>query len=126
MKQQVPGEERVMTALLTARPEKRDELIQTILLLSEKARAQAGCLDCMVGQDLGGQPRFLFYLLWKDQFALETYMGSEGFRILLGASSTLAVPAEFHFDAVNGLKAARGMAHTGDPRAASPSRSPFP
>ncbi|HJW71361.1 MAG TPA: antibiotic biosynthesis monooxygenase family protein [Geothrix sp.] len=126
MKQQFPGEEKILTALMTAKPEKRDELIQTLRLLLDEARHQAGCLDCMVGQDLGNEPRFILYLVWKDLAALETYMGSESFRILLGASSTLASPMAFHFEAVDGLRTGRGAPpQARDPVPEPPLRSAF-
>lgn len=98
MNQPNVDEARVMTILLTARPGKQEELIQALESLTEEVRAQAGCQDCMIGQDLGNGSRFLLYLLWKDLASLHTYIASDGFRVLLGAHSTLADPGEFRFN----------------------------
>ena len=97
MKKVPANDVRVMTALLTARPEKLEEMIQTLDPLLDEARALSGCVESLVGQDLKGQGQFLLYLVWKDLAALESYMASEGFRVLLGASRTLAFPVTFRF-----------------------------
>jgi len=92
-----------MAALLVAQAEKQGELVQTLSALLGEARSQAGCLEGMAAQDLGGQPRFMLYLCWQDQDALERYTGSEGFQVLLGASTTLLTePARFRFFALGG------------------------
>jgi len=93
-----PEDGMVMAAMLVARQEKQEELAQTLEALLGKALAQAGCLEGMVTQDLGGRPRFLLYLSWESRDAMKTYTGSEGFQILLGASSfLLREPARFRF-----------------------------
>lgn len=92
----------VMTALLTAKPEKKDELSQTLLTLVWKIRNLPSCLEAMAGQDLGNGPQFLLYIVWKDLASLEAYMASEEFRVLLGASSVLAGPTAFRFTCANG------------------------
>ena len=91
-------ESMAMTALLVARPEKQEELLQALKPLAEEARAQPGCLQCLAAQDLEGRARFLLYLCWKDRDGLNRYAASRGFQILLGASSILlAEPASFRF-----------------------------
>jgi quinol monooxygenase YgiN len=89
----------VMTALLSAKPDKREELHQALCSLVEGIQKQSGCLDCMVGQDLVGEPRFHLYLVWKDRRALESFVTTDLFRILLGAMNVLAAPTEFRISA---------------------------
>jgi len=85
----------VLTALLTAKPEKRGELHQTLFSLLGGIQGQPGCLECLAGQDLQGEPRFHLHLVWKDRACLEAFMAAEVFRILLGALQVLATSTEF-------------------------------
>jgi|GEM_PF-582068 len=87
----------VMTALLSAQTEKQEELSQTLRSLLVDIRKQPGCLECMVGQGLDAEGQFFLYLVWKNLGCMEAYLASEDFRILLGASSTLATPTAFRF-----------------------------
>jgi quinol monooxygenase YgiN len=87
-----------MATLLVARPEKRNELVQTLEALLGVARSLPGCTDGMAAQDLDGQPRFLLYLSWDSRAARDRYTASEGFQVLLGASSVLLTePVRFRF-----------------------------
>lgn len=95
----------VMTAVLRAQPEKREELSQTLQSLVARINDQPGCLECLAGQDLGGDSQFFLYLVWENLGCMEAYMASEGFRVLLGASSTLAAPTNFRFTMAHGSSA---------------------
>ena len=86
---------RVLTALLTARIDKLEELSHTLESLLGGIRAQAGCLDSLVGRDLGGGSRFLLHCLWESPAALDAYLASEAFGVLRGASSILTGPEGF-------------------------------
>jgi quinol monooxygenase YgiN len=92
-----PDEVTMMTAVLTAHPDKELELVQVLGTLVGNLRDQATCLDCMAGQDLGQSQRFFLYLVWNNQASQERYLASEDFRVLLGASNILARPAVFRF-----------------------------
>ena len=86
----------VMTATLTTKQEKKEELFQTLGSLFEGIRTQPGCRECMASQDVVGEPRFHIQIGWKDSLALETFLATDVFRILMGAMNVLAEPAEFH------------------------------
>ncbi|MCI0573410.1 MAG: antibiotic biosynthesis monooxygenase [Myxococcaceae bacterium] len=86
-----------MTALLAARPEKKDELLQTLRSLAVEIQNQPGCTTCVLGQDVAGGPRFVLYLVWKDLASMEAGMSAEPFRVLMGASSTLSGTGNFSF-----------------------------
>jgi len=92
----------VMTAVLCAQPEKQKELSQTLRSLLAKTKDQSGCLECMAGQNLGDESQIFLYLVWRNLGCMEDYMASEGFRLLLGASSTLAAPTNFRFTMAHG------------------------
>ncbi|MCI0673149.1 MAG: antibiotic biosynthesis monooxygenase [Myxococcaceae bacterium] len=92
---------RVMTALLAARPEKQEELLQTLRSLAVEIQNQPGCTTCVLGQDVAGGPRFVLYLAWKDLASMEAGMSAEPFRVLLGASSTLSGAGNFSFSVAN-------------------------
>ena len=94
---EVHDRERVMTALLTAKPGKREELLQVLGSLLEQSRSEAGCLQALVASSVHDQNIFIVYFNWTDLTALAAHMGSEPFRVLLGASSILSVPAQFRF-----------------------------
>ncbi|HJV88699.1 MAG TPA: antibiotic biosynthesis monooxygenase family protein [Holophagaceae bacterium] len=81
----------VLTALLTAKPGKREELHQALASLREGIQDQPGCLACIVGQDQGTAPRFHLHLIWEGGEALDRFMGTEVFQILQGALAVLAV-----------------------------------
>ena len=80
---------RFMTALLSAKPDKQEELANTLKFLMAGIRSQAGCLDTLAGRDLGGTPRFILHSTWKDGPSLARFMDSEDFKVLRGASSIL-------------------------------------
>lgn len=127
MKDASPSGQMVLTALLTAKPDKRGELHQTLFSLLGAIQGQPGCLECMAGQDLGGEPRFHLHLVWRDRQALESFMVAEVFRILLGALQVLAASTEFRIvasdDAFSPVELNKGFA--GDlPKAYSPLAGP--
>jgi len=89
--------EKVMTALLTAKPDKEEELLQTLRSLLAQIREEPGNLESLVTRSVDSPHIFIVYLAWQDGETLAACMGSEAFQILLGASSTLSLPAQFHF-----------------------------
>ena len=93
----VNSRERVMTALLTAKPGKQGELLQTLQSLVAQVRELPGSLSAVLGHGTEDPHLLILYLVWADMDALAGYLASDPFKILLGASSTLSVPAEFRF-----------------------------
>jgi quinol monooxygenase YgiN len=92
---------KVLTALLAPLPEKREEFLQTIRLLNTEIRKEPGCLECVIGRELEEGSRFLLFMVWADQQALEAHIESEHFRILHGAASVLSSSTDFQFIAAN-------------------------
>jgi len=100
---------KVMSALLTARPEKQAEFLQTLHTLKGEILLQDGCLECTVGQEASGGPKFFIFMVWKDLAHLEAHLDSEAFRILLGATSVLTAPAGFRFIAADSAFSPQGF-----------------
>jgi quinol monooxygenase YgiN len=86
-----------MTTLLSPSPEKQQELLQTLRSLRGEIGRQPGCLACTVYQDDEGMGRFALITAWEDQEALSAHMGSEAFRVLVGASQLLGASPDFRF-----------------------------
>jgi quinol monooxygenase YgiN len=104
---------KVISALLTARPDKQEELNQTLVSLKEEIQLQPGCLECSVGKEEAGEPRFIIFMVWKDLAHLEAHMDSEAFRILLGATSVLTTPVGFRFIAADSTFSPQGFLSRG-------------
>lgn len=96
---------KVVTALLTPIPEKQEEFLQTLQCLQCEIQKEPGCLECVVGRDVAGGPRFLLFMVWKDLQSLDAHMESENFRILIGATSVLSAPADFRFVSADATQA---------------------
>lgn len=88
---------KVISALLTPQPGKEGELAQTLEALAGEIQAEPACLECVIGREWTGGPRFLLFMAWRDQGALEACLASESFRILLGATRVLTHPAGLTF-----------------------------
>src|SRR5437762_12739599 len=86
---------KVMTALLTALPEKQEEFSQVLRGLRIEISAQPGCLDGVIGQDISGESKYLLLSIWRDGKALDDHLSSEQFRILRGAMDILSAPGGF-------------------------------
>jgi len=109
-----PTDPMVLKAFLTAKSDKHGELHQTLFSLLGGIQGEPGCLECRAGQELGEEPHLHLSIVWKDRQALETFMGAEVFRILLGALQVLAVSTEFRI-------AAAEVPVPGDPHRPAPS-----
>jgi quinol monooxygenase YgiN len=86
---------KLLTVLLTAHPSKQTEFLQTLEALGRDLASVPGCIECVVAKDVGGGPRFVLFMAFRDQKSLEAQLGSESFRILRGAMDILSEPAEF-------------------------------
>jgi quinol monooxygenase YgiN len=101
MKAKPPASPKVVSSLLIPLPGKEQEFSQTLLSLQAEIKQEPGCLECVVGQDLSGDPRFVLFVVWKDLSSLEAHMESDNFRVLAGAIKVLSAPSEFRFITAN-------------------------
>ena len=92
---------KVLSAILVSRPEKQDELRQTLEALRTQIVGSDGCLECVVSRDVSGGPRFILFMVWKDARTLDGFLSSDDFRILRGAMGVLSAPGEFRYVATD-------------------------
>jgi len=107
-----------LMAHLTVRPDKKEEIMQTLQSLVDDIKFAPGCQDCLMG--LNGDAALLFSV-WESRSSLEQHLRSEQMGILLGASGLLAEPPRFRFsdsalpEASEVIELARREASNGGP-----------
>jgi len=92
---------KVLSAVLASRPDKQDELRQTLEALRAQIELTAGCMECVVARDVAGGPRFVLFTVWQDARALDAFLSSDDFRILRGAMGVLSAPGDFRYVATD-------------------------
>ena len=96
-------------------PQKRKEVMQTLLSMIETAEKEKGCLSYEVFFHMDGKTVFNLIEEWKTREALESHIRSERFSVLLGTKSLLAKPLEMkihtvsHSEGSKAVNAIRGM-----------------
>ena len=81
----------VMTTRINVRPEKRNELAQTIGRLLEPAKNVKGCRTNRFYLDAADENSSLLLSEWETESDLERYMRSDEFAILRGALMVLSL-----------------------------------
>lgn len=79
---------------MTARPEKRRELSQTLLSIVEKVRNEIACLKAGFYQNIESEDDFLVVEEWATQTDLDDHMKSDLFTVLLGTGTLMQRPPE--------------------------------
>ena len=79
---------------LHALTEKRKELRQTLHSLNMQMKTEAGCLDSNLYQLDEDKNHFLVVESWENREALNDYLHSIYFTVLMGARSLLSRPPE--------------------------------
>ncbi len=74
---------------MTVRPEKRKEVMQTLLSMIESTRQEKGCLGYHVFQNIKDENSVSIIGEWETREDLDLYMRSDRFGILLGTKSLL-------------------------------------
>ena len=77
-------------------PEKRKELFQTLTSLVASIRSQKGCRRCEFCVSAEDENEFCLLGEWENREDLDTHLGSELFKVLLGAMSLLKNPHEIN------------------------------
>ena len=80
--------------IFTALPEKRKELMQTLLSMLETKGKEKGCISYGIFSDIHKNTVFDLIEEWKTREDLNRYIGSERFSIILGTKSLLAKPMD--------------------------------
>ena len=69
--------------------EKRKEVWQTIKSLTADIKKEQGCVDSGFFQNAADETEILFLTTWTDRSALDAYLKSVQFTVLLGIRSLL-------------------------------------
>ncbi len=75
---------------IKAKPEKFQELYQTLQALLPAIRKEKGCRDCRIYQDVEEGKIFFLSVHWEGKTSLEHYMKSGSGMALLGAIDLLS------------------------------------
>lgn len=78
-----------MTIVVKVSPEKREEFLQAMHSLNNDQEKQQGLKKCALYQQIDGQTGFSLIYEWETRQDHEQYLGSEKFRVLLGALKVL-------------------------------------
>lgn len=82
------------TIRMKARPEKRKELVQTVLALAAETRKEPGCRCWNFNRDVEDENAFVLIQEWESQVDLDEHFRSEAFEVLLGGANLLCDPPE--------------------------------
>jgi quinol monooxygenase YgiN len=75
--------------VMNALPEKRKEVLQTLLSMIEGTRQEKGCRSYQVFQDIEDENAFSLVQVWETREDLEYHMISDRFSVLLGTNILL-------------------------------------
>lgn len=74
------AEQVILTAELTAKNGKTEELKDLLISLLEPSRAEAGCLQYDLHTFKENSSTFIFYETWKDQAAFDSHSATPHFK----------------------------------------------
>ena len=86
---------------MTALPAKRKESLQTVQALIQSIRKLRGCVNCAACQDVEDENSFCLIQEWENQKALNKYLQSDLFDVLLGIKNFLSDDLEINFNTVS-------------------------
>ncbi len=86
---------------MTVLPEKRKEVLQTLLSLIEPQGEKSGYLIYDIFCDIENNDVFSLISEWESRQHLEHYLRSDRFSVLLGTKSLLARPLEMKIHTVS-------------------------
>lgn len=83
-----------MTVFVKVRPEKRQEFLLAVRSLNTDWEVQEGLMKSILYQETDDQNGFSLIYEWETKEDCERYLGSENFRVLLGALRVLCEKSE--------------------------------
>jgi quinol monooxygenase YgiN len=99
----------LLTVKLKVKSEKRNELIQTLLSLAKPLKAKRANKNYQYYQSLTDENVFILVSEWNNRKALEDYLRSEPFSILLGTKILLSEPVEIGLDTISNREGRRAV-----------------
>lgn len=104
----------IVRITMTARPEKRKEVMQTLLSMIEPTLQEKGCLSYRVFKDVADENVFSLIKEWETREDLGHHMRSDRFSVLLGTKILLTEQQNIqihtisHSEGMEAVNAARG------------------
>lgn len=87
--------------IITVRPEKQKEVLQTLLSLHELPGKEKGCLSYDIFGDIADENVFNLISEWDTRQHLDNHMRSDRFSVLLGTKSLLCEPLKIQIFTVS-------------------------
>jgi len=91
----------ITRTIMDVLPDKRKEVIQTLLSMIDAVGKENGCLSYHVSTDIELKTVFSLFEEWKTREDLECHLRSEKFGVLLGTKSLLAKPMELKIHTIS-------------------------
>jgi quinol monooxygenase YgiN len=91
----------IVRITMNALPEKRTEVMQTLLSMIEPTENERGCQSCHVFGDI--EEKYVFSLIeeWETREDLDNHITSYRFSVLLGTRSLLSEPPQIEIHTVS-------------------------
>ena len=93
----------VLTIEMEIPAEHENELLPSLLLISERMALEDGCIDCYLFKDASYENRYRLIGKWQKEDDLEKHMQSEEFNLLLGPLSFLEKQPRMRLDLVSSI-----------------------
>lgn len=100
----------ILTISVNARSGKRNELLSTFRLITNRTRQKKGCLGCRLSQDIDNENLINLEETWEHGSYLDEHFRSDIFSALLGAVKLLGETHEIRINEgsqTEGLEAVR-------------------
>ena len=91
----------IVKITMAARPEKRKEVMQTLLSMIESTEKERGCLSHHVFRNIEDENVFSLIEEWQTREDLNDHIKSDRFSVLLGTKSLLFEPPQIQIHTVS-------------------------
>ncbi|WP_044337183.1 putative quinol monooxygenase [Rossellomorea aquimaris] len=85
-----------ITAILTAKPGREEQLYQELIQVITPSRREKGCIEYSLHQSLGNKGTFVFYETWGSEEALASHTDSEHYNRYRKNTETLVEKREVY------------------------------
>jgi quinol monooxygenase YgiN len=86
-----------VNVLLRVRPEKREELLQTLQSIQKNLKAEEELSKSSLYRDMNDSSVFCLIQEWATQDSMERYIRSDQFSVLMGMIKVLCVESEIKY-----------------------------
>lgn len=101
-------------------PQKRKEVMQTLLSMIDPTAKEKGCLGYDVFRDIEDDNVFTLIEAWETREELEHHLRTDRFGVLLGTKCLLSAPLKIRIHTVSQSEEMEAIKFAGDKRTHSP------